>query len=437
MITTPLSIGARLALGCGSFFLLMIVLATLAIGRVGEIERALDHVNGITSVKHRYAINLRTSVRDRAIALRDVVLAPDAAHAAAPIGLIKTQDDDYARSASPMDALFHELPETLAAERDALAAIKKQERRTRPLIERVAALHAAGQVAQASALLSQQAAPAFVDWLASINGFIVLQERLANEHAATARRTASGFFSWMVLLCTSAIAAGGLAAWALARGLRRQSARDAAAAVQAALQAAVPGNADLPQVAATMASINASSNKIVGIMGVVDDLAFQTTILALNAAVEAARAGERRHAFADVAIEVSLLAQRSAAAAQDISELIANSVDRVEAGARLVDEAGARMHELVAAVRRVTDIMDGMTVGGSVQSGDGSRGKERIGQINEAAGLNAVLVRQATVAAAALEAEARRLAQVAGKSRPDAAALVLLDTAQTIHADRA
>ncbi|UVW28012.1 methyl-accepting chemotaxis protein [Massilia sp. H6] len=413
MITTPLSIGARLAFGCGSFILLIIVLSALAIGRVGEIERALDHINNITSVKQRYAINLRASVRDRSIALRDVVLAPDAAHAVAPIGLIKTQDDLYARFASPMDALFHELPDTLAAEKDALAAIKEQERRTRPLIERVAALHAAGQVAQASALLTQQAAPAFVDWLASINGFIGLQEQIANEHAAAARRTASGFFSWMVLLCISAIVAGGLGAWALAQGLRRQFAQRAVPAPQPAS----PASAAAPRLAQAMATIDASSSKIVDIMGVADDLAFRTTLLALSAAVEAARAGERRHAFADVAIEVSVLAQRSAVAAQDIRELVALSVDRVEAGARLVDEAGERMDELVAAVRRVTDVIDGITPGVPGHTVEPCR-QDAIGQMSEAAGLNAVLVRQAAAAAAALETQARCLAQVAGSSRP-------------------
>ena len=420
MTKKPLCIGARLALGCGAFFLLMMVLAAAAIGRVGEIERALKHINAVTSVKQRYAINFRNSVQDRATTLRDIVLAADAAQASAPIGLIKSLDDDYARSASPMDALFHELPDILPAEKEALAAIKEQERRTRPLVERVIALHAAGQAAEAATLLSQQAAPAFVDWLASINGFLALQEKLGNEHTAAARRVASGFSGWMVLLCISAIVAGGLGAWVLGRGLQRQLARDAAAALQAS-EAVLRGGTDMSRVVDTMASINASSSKIVDLIGVVDGLAFQTTILALNAAVDAVRAGEQGQVVAAAASEMRLLAQRSAAAAKEIRELIGSSAERVEAGARLVDDAGAKMGEIAAAVRRVTGLLAGIAQPGAGQAGDIAHGDYPIGQMDDAARLNAVLVRQATYAVASLEAQSCHMAQMAAAVRPGAA----------------
>src|SRR5450830_1634297 len=144
-----LTIGARLAIGYGALFLLMIVLVALAVNRVGHIESVLNHMNEVNSVKQRYAINFRGSVHDRAIALRDVVLAADATGAAAPIALIRTLDDNYARSAGPLDALFAEHKDILPEERDALAAIKAQESLTKPLIARVVELHAVGNGAEA------------------------------------------------------------------------------------------------------------------------------------------------------------------------------------------------------------------------------------------------------------------------------------------------
>jgi methyl-accepting chemotaxis protein len=122
------------------------------------------------------------------------------------------------------------------------------------------------------------------------------------------------------------------------------------------------------RVVETMDSINASSNKIVDIISVIDGIAFQTNILALNAAVEAARAGEQGRGFAVVAGEVRTLAQRSAAAAKEIKKLIGDSVEKVGAGSKLVEEAGATMGEIVTSVQRVTDIMGEISMATQEQS---------------------------------------------------------------------
>ena len=154
-------------------------------------------------------------------------------------------------------------------------------------------------------------------------------------------------------------------------GTVRQNADNARQANQLAASAsevAVKGGSVVSQVIDTMGSINASSRKIVDIIGVIDGIAFQTNILALNAAVEAARAGEQGRGFAVVAAEVRNLAQRSAAAAKEIKTLIGDSVEKVAVGSKLVSEAGITMDEVVASVKRVTDIMGEITAASQEQS---------------------------------------------------------------------
>ena len=192
----------------------------------------------------------------------------------------------------------------------------------------------------------------------------------------------------------------------------KQNAENAKQANQLALGAsavAVKGGAVVGQVVETMSSINESSKKIVDIIGVIDGIAFQTNILALNAAVEAARAGEQGRGFAVVASEVRNLAQRSAAAAKEIKALIGDSVDKVGAGSRLVDEAGKTMEEIVASVKRVTDIMSEITAASQEQSTGIEQVNQAITQMDEVTQQNAALVEQAAAAAESMEDQARNL----------------------------
>src|SRR5450830_966325 len=190
------------------------------------------------------------------------------------------------------------------------------------------------------------------------------------------------------------------------------NARQANQLAQSASQVAVQGGSVVSQVIDTMGAINDSSRKIVDIISVIDGIAFQTNILALNAAVEAARAGEQGRGFAVVASEVRSLAQRSASAAKEIKELIDNSVEKVGSGSKLVEQAGATMTEVVASVRRVTDIVGEISSASQEQSDGIEQVNRAIAQMDESTQQNAALVEQAAAAAQSLQDQAHTLTEV-------------------------
>ncbi len=179
----------------------------------------------------------------------------------------------------------------------------------------------------------------------------------------------------------------------------------------AASTVAVKGGTVVSQVVDTMGAINNSAKKIVDIIGVIDGIAFQTNILALNAAVEAARAGEQGRGFAVVATEVRNLAQRSAAAAKEIKALIGDSVEKVDAGSKLVAEAGTTMDEIVDGVKRVADIMAEITAASQEQSDGIEQVNQAVSQMDQVTQQNAALVEEAAAAAESLQDQARNLAE--------------------------
>jgi methyl-accepting chemotaxis protein len=189
----------------------------------------------------------------------------------------------------------------------------------------------------------------------------------------------------------------------------KQNAENAKQANQLAVGAsdvARKGGSVVSEVVTTMSAINESSKKIVDIISVIDGIAFQTNILALNAAVEAARAGEQGRGFAVVAAEVRNLAQRSAAAAKEIKGLIGDSVEKVGNGAKLVDQAGKTMEEIVTSVKRVTDIMAEISAASQEQSQGIEQVNQTITQMDEVTQQNAALVEEASAAARSLEEQA-------------------------------
>ena len=203
------------------------------------------------------------------------------------------------------------------------------------------------------------------------------------------------------------------------------NARQANQLVVSASGVAVKGGTVVAQVVGTMASINESAKKIVDIIGVIDGIAFQTNILALNAAVEAARASGQGRGFAVVASEVRSLAQRSAAAAKEIKILIGDSVEKVDAGSKLVGHAGQTMDEIVDSVRRVTDIVAEIMAASEEQSAGIEHVNQAIGQMDQGTQQNAALVEEAAASATSLQEQAGRLMEVVSIFKLERSALAL------------
>ncbi len=180
----------------------------------------------------------------------------------------------------------------------------------------------------------------------------------------------------------------------------------------AASEVAIKGGEVVSQVVATMDSINESSKKVVDIISVIDGIAFQTNILALNAAVEAARAGEQGRGFAVVASEVRTLAQRSAAAAKEIKSLIGDSVEKVDTGSKLVNDAGTTMQDIVTSVKRVTDIMTDISAASAEQTSGIDQINHAVAEMDNVTQQNAALVEEAAAASASMQEQAANLAEV-------------------------
>lgn len=386
-------IKARLIFGFAVTPVILLILITLGIYRVNSINQSLTTINDVNSVKQRFAINFRGSVHDRAISLRDVVLASSPQEVDKAVEEIKVLAQFYSDSAGPLDKIFSE-QSVSAEEVRLLSDIKEIEKETLPLIVEVVRLQKEGNDAQAKTLLMEKAKPAFITWLARINKFIDYQEAANSVESKVARGLAKGFQDLMLILTALGILASvtitalviksivpALTAAAnsldkssesitsiseaihnssqlLSEGATQQassieeisasieeltsmtkmnaaSAESGKTAANQARTLAEAGAEEMVLMQKAMDAIQQSSNEISAIINTIDDIAFQTNLLALNASVEAARAGDQGKGFAVVANEVRGLAQRSADAAKETSKKIESALERSAQGVEL------------------------------------------------------------------------------------------------------
>ncbi|WP_106419267.1 methyl-accepting chemotaxis protein [Salinicola tamaricis] len=215
-----LTLAARLGYGFAAILLLMLIVTAVGIWRVAAIDRGLAVINDINSVKQRYAINMRGSVHDRAIALRDLTLVGDD-EVPEVLALIKRLGADFVVAENNMEEMLAEPDHVAERDQDLFAEIEAVQARTLPIMQRVIALRSDGDIASARALVLQQARPAFVAWLAAINAFIDYQEALNQAEAAKVRGVATGFRWLMIALCGAALVLGISIAAALTLWLKR------------------------------------------------------------------------------------------------------------------------------------------------------------------------------------------------------------------------
>jgi methyl-accepting chemotaxis protein len=507
-------IGSRLIAAFGIVLLMLVIVAAVGVSRMAAIQNAMVDITKGNNVESSLASDMRLSVDDRMIALRNIVLLNDAAEMRAQVDRVRVQARNYADAETKLRATFAAFG-IQEEESKLLQDIQRQSALALPLIEKIQALGLDNNNADATKILMGDLREVQVKWQAGLAA-LVASEKKQNEEA-TAAADASYFFARNLMLGLSAaavlfgvtlavvitrsitrpinravviaqtVAAGDLtsrievhgkdetsmlltalktmndslarivgqvrggtdtiatASQEIAAGnldlssrteeqassleetassmeemtstvkQNADNARQANSLAASASEVAGKGGAVIADVVETMGAIQASSKKIVEIIGVIDGIAFQTNILALNAAVEAARAGEQGRGFAVVATEVRNLAHRSAAAAKEIKTLIGDSVAKVESGTQLVDQAGQTMNEVVDSVRRVSDIIGEITAASREQSLGIEQINQAIMQMDSVTQQNAALVEESAAAAESLQGQAAQLAEVVGK----------------------
>ncbi|MEU4245673.1 methyl-accepting chemotaxis protein [Actinoplanes sp. NPDC026619] len=328
------SIGRRLGAGFFVVVLTMVALVVAGVVQVRSIDDKLTVINDQNAVKQRFAINFRGSVHDRAIAVRDVVLATDDAQIQSEVDLIAKLADKYKASEDKMNAIFSDPANTSDAEKAALAGINKVQEQTLPLIEQVVALQRAGKDAQALKMLVDQAKPAFVEWLRVINVFIDLEEAMNQKESAAARHTAGTFIVLMTTLLLIAIAIAVLVAWRSTRSITRPLAE------AGEVMAAVAGG-DMTR------RLDVRSQDEVGRMSASMNAALDSVGAVLTRlAQSSATLGAASDRISTLSTELAGGAQRSSAQAETVASAadeVSRSVQTVAAGS---EEMGTSIREI-------------------------------------------------------------------------------------------
>ena len=510
-----LTIAKRLGLGFGLVALFLLLVITLGLTSMRQIQDRMDETTKVNNVETSLAQTMDLTVTERALALLNLILLKEDKEIQIEVTRIAAQEKKYDAAQQKLGKMFAKRDGTSNEERNLLEQIRRQSELAAPFIQRAATLALNQKQDDAYKLLRYEFRPVQKQWWELLRTLIAVEEKQNNEASINAEAAYSQARLVMLLIGSLALITSLLAAVLITRSVTRQlgcepdeaaaiageiasgnlavpihtrtgdthsllyamqSMRDSLAQIvqqvhastetiataagqiamgnldlssrteqqastleqtassmeeltstvrintdharqanglaESASDVATKGGAVVAQVVDTMAAIDVSARKIVDIIAVIDGIAFQTNILALNAAVEAARAGEQGRGFAVVATEVRNLAQRSAAAAKEIKDLIGDSVDKVQAGNRLVEQAGSTMHEVVASVRRVTGIMSEMMSASQEQSAGIEQINIAVTQMDNVTQQNAALVEEAAAAAQAMQEQVNSLNEV-------------------------
>ena len=532
-----LRIGTRLGLGFGALLLAFMAMVAVVLYQLSGMAQRVNVLADV-GVKELVDLNkITTTIAERGIAARHLVLESDPARQAQFLDQVKKANGDLDAHLKEMAAVVARGSSSNNAQmRQMVAGIRETEQKYLTIVAGVAEAVAAGRRAEAGDRLLRECRPVFDQIFAQAKALEVEVEKATSEHASRADAAYEQARLTTLVMAAVILLIGAGASWVLTRSIvepiheaveatrtvasgdlsravqikRRdetgellaalngmtenlsrvvagvrsasdaiatgtgqiasgnadlsqrtetqasnlqetaasmeelnttvrhnaETAAQAAELARAASSAAERGGAAVGQVVSTMEEISQSSRKVVDIIAVIDGIAFQTNILALNAAVEAARAGEQGRGFAVVAGEVRVLAQRSAAAAKEIKQLIAASADRVEDGTRLVADAGSAMDDIMAQVRRVNDLIEGINQATTQQTAGISQVNTAVAQLDQATQQNAALVEESAAAAESLRQQARQLVDAVGAFRLQADAVAAESIAKAAASSR-
>ena len=362
-----LTVGSRIA---GSFAMMLLVMAILTVAgmvQMGKINTALTAINDVNGVKERYAINFRGSVHDRSIAIRDVILVASA-ELPSVVSHIAQLGESYKDSAGPMDAIFSAGNQVSAAERSQLEKIKAAEQKTVPLVHQVIELQKAGQAEPAKQLVLDSVRPAFVEWLAAINGFIDMEENLNKEQATTARSVGVHFQYLMVVLTAIAMGVGAVIAWAITRSITRalgsepgevKRVTDAIGQGDLAVKFALRSGDEDSILSSLYRMQSALRNVVSNVRQHAQDVAGASKQIALGSTDLSRRTESQASSLQETSAsmeEVTGAVQNNAESARRASDLATATASEVERGSNMVQAIVKTMDEITAESNKIVDI---------------------------------------------------------------------------------
>ena len=364
-----ISVATRLAIGFGIILAMMLALSVLSVFKVNAIDDSLQRISDVNNVKQRYAINFRGSVHDRAIALRDVALVSDT-EVASVVALIEKLDRDYQRSAQPLDTLFASAAAQIKPEeRDWLVKIKQNETRAAPLVKKIVDARHAGDTEGVRHMMLTEAKPAFIDWLASINGFIDQQEKMTEAESLLAREGAHNFQSLALLAVAMAIAMGALVAWRVSQHLLRALGAEPAA-VKALASAVDRGelyhqvslrpndrNSIMAVLVKMSSNLRATVSEVHGAAVAVTGISKQISAGNQNLSSRTEGQASSLEQTASAMEQLTATVQQNAYSARDANTLAQNASGIASKGGEIVGKVVQTMTDINASSRKIEEII--------------------------------------------------------------------------------